>query len=366
MAKNKKTIKIDFRHYWGHFNLKNNLFVNLLKKDYNVVVDKEHPDYVFYSVYTHDRPVHSKTYGSIGGKIENFSPVIYRILRDIYYFKKERWKMPVISGNFVKIFVTLENTLPRMDKCDWAFSFRYDDEIKSPRHLRLPSYKSESPNLYKELMGKKDIEKIKKEKTKFCNYIYSNNVEFRNYFFKKLNRKKRVESWGKCCNNMGKLLPGRFDKNKKTEKSKGNLVWKPKEFLKQFKFTIAFESNNTIGFTTEKIVEAMSVNSIPIYWGNPLVHRDFNTKSFVNYHDFEREVLKKISPLLLKIPLIKILVKYYVRSKTTNKVIKRVMEIDQNEELYESYLKEPWFNDNKPTEYVKDEVIRKRLREIFG
>ena len=42
------------------------------------------------------------------------------------------------------------------------------------------------------------------------------------------------------------------------------------------------------------------------------------------------------------------------------------MEIDQNEELYESYLKEPWFNDNKPTEYVKDEVIRKRLREIFG
>ena len=127
----KKTIRIDFRHYWWHFNPKNNIFINLLKKDYNVLVDKEHPDYVFFSTYDGKRPIQSKTYGKTGKKIESFSPFLYKILREMYYFRKERWKMPILKGNFVKIFFTVESAKSNMKKCDWAFTHEYDEELKN-------------------------------------------------------------------------------------------------------------------------------------------------------------------------------------------------------------------------------------------
>ena len=58
------------------------------------------------------------------------------------------------------------------------------------------------------------------------------------------------------------------------------------DFIMDHKFTIAFENSSYPGYTTEKIFEPMLVNSIPLYWGNPLVDRDFNTKSFLNFHDY--------------------------------------------------------------------------------
>ena len=190
----KKTIRIDFRYYWWHFNPENNIFTNLLRKDYNVIIDKENPDYVFFSVYNQKRPVNSKTFGGIGRTIEKNFPSLYRILREIYYFKRERWKMPILKGNFVKIFFTVEDSKPDMNKCDWAFSYYYDEELKNSRHLRLPAYAFYAVKNPKELVKKKqNIKKILNKKTKFCAFICSNNIYFRNRFFKKLNKHKKVE-----------------------------------------------------------------------------------------------------------------------------------------------------------------------------
>ena len=58
------------------------------------------------------------------------------------------------------------------------------------------------------------------------------------------------------------------------------------QFVSQYKFNIAFENSCVRGYTTEKIMEPMTVNTLPIYWGNPLVCRDFNAASFVNVSDF--------------------------------------------------------------------------------
>jgi len=58
------------------------------------------------------------------------------------------------------------------------------------------------------------------------------------------------------------------------------------EFLKRYKFNIAFENASLPGYTTEKIVEPMAARCLPIYWGNPLIEREFNPKSFLNYFDF--------------------------------------------------------------------------------
>ena len=65
----------------------------------------------------------------------------------------------------------------------------------------------------------------------------------------------------------------------------GHRVADKRAFLADHRFTIAFENESHSGYTTEKVVEPMLVNSIPIYWGDPLIGRDFDTRSFLSAHD---------------------------------------------------------------------------------
>ena len=111
----------------------------------------------------------------------------------------------------------------------------------------------------------------------------------------------------------------------------------------------------------------MLASSIPIYWGNNLVHRDFNTKSFLNYYDFEKIEKEKIKPIFLKLPVLRWFVKKLIlEPRIIKSLIKRIIEIDQNDSLYEQYLKEPWYNDNKISKYVDDKIIENKFKEIFG
>ena len=70
--------------------------------------------------------------------------------------------------------------------------------------------------------------------------------------------------------------------------------------------------NNKIGYTTEKIYEPMMALSIPIYWGNSEVYKDFNTNSFINWNDYGSD----------------------------EKVVERIIEIDNDDDLYMDYMKE--------------------------
>ncbi|MEI6058941.1 MAG: glycosyltransferase family 10, partial [archaeon] len=196
-------------------------------------------------------------------------------------------------------------------------------------HMRLPFYVWDMIDKKNYLIKKKiDFKKIKKEKTRFCNFVYSNDIPIRNEFFKKLSSYKKIDSFGTCFNNMGPLPI-------KTEST-----YKPLSLLKKYKFTIAFETtlHPSPGYTTEKILEPMLANSIPIYWGNPKVEEEFNTKSFLNYPDFKNE----------------------------DELIKKIIEIDNDDKLYEEYLKQPWFKDNRPNIYFDEERLLKRFEEIFG
>ena len=112
-------------------------------------------------------------------------------------------------------------------------------------------------------------------KTRFCNFVYSNpRCRYRNRFFHKLSRYRHVDAAGRLYNNLGSGSDGPNDKT---------------ELLASCKFTIAFENASYPGYTTEKIVHAMLAHSLPIYWGNPCVERDFNTASFLNAHDFDSQ-----------------------------------------------------------------------------
>jgi hypothetical protein len=214
-----------------------------------------------------------------------------------------------------KIYVSGENMEPDYNECDFAVTslVRPND----PKHYRLPYYvTSVSPP---ELLVKPasfDAEKVLKSKTGFCSFVASNpRGPQRNRFFKILNRGKRVDSGGKHFNNVG------------------HRVAKKREFLGKYKFNIAFENSLAAGYTTEKLIDAMLANSIPIYWGNPEITREFNTRSFINADEFAN--LEALADHVLK--------------------------VDADDALYLSYLREPWFIDNRVPDAFRLEPLRDAL-----
>lgn len=272
----KPKLKLFFCDFWSVFDPKDNYFLDLIKDDYDIEINDKDPDFVFYSVF-----------GT----------------------QHYRYDCP-------KIFYTGENVRPDFTYCDYAFSFDYSD---NPANYRLPLYPFFDD--VSKLLIPKDIEAIIAQKRKFCNFVYSNaSQSVRNNFFKKLNAIKKVDSAGRLYNNTKFRAPNKV------------------EFVKDYKFTIAFENESYPGYTTEKIFEPMLVSSIPIYWGNPLVGRDFNSKSFLSYYDFPNE----------------------------DALIERILEIDADDALYAEYLKQPFFVDNKLNEFVEPENVRRRLIEIFS
>jgi hypothetical protein len=87
------------------------------------------------------------------------------------------------------------------------------------------------------------------------------------------------------------------------------------EFIKDYRFVIAFENASYPGYTTEKILEPFLAGCIPLYWGNPLIEKDFNRKSFLNLDN----------------------------NVTETEFIKNIIEIDTNETKAITMLTEPIF-----------------------
>jgi len=272
-----KKIKIDFSDFWGGFDKTNNYFYNLLKEEFDVEISNT-PDYLFFSVF--------------GNNHQNYK--------------------------CKKIFYTGENIAPPLGYCDWSFSFDYLDDS---RNYRLPHYLLYDG--YYELVRPKIIEDSMANR-KFCNFVASNgNCQERNQFVQQLSKYKKVDSGGRWMNNIGYAVS---DKRK---------------FQSEYKFSVAFENNayrpQHPGYTTEKVMEPMTVNSIPLYWGNPLIYKEFNTKSFVNFYDHG----------------------YF------GQMIEYIIELDNNSDKYLEKLRTPWFIDNIIPDNNKIENIKSFLYKIF-
>ena len=76
---------------------------------------------------------------------------------------------------------------------------------------------------------------------KFCNFVYSNSGNcdpIREAFFHQLCKYKKVDSGGKYLNNIGKAVGDKL------------------QFIKDYKFTIAFENSSCSGLYYRKIIGA--------------------------------------------------------------------------------------------------------------
>jgi len=272
----KKKIKIEFTDWWSGFDKTNNYFYNLLKEEFEVEISSN-PDFLFFSLFGQNH---------------------------------QRYRCK-------KIFYTGENIAPPLEYCDYSFSF----EPTVGTNYRLPHYLLYD-GYYELALEKKIDESLAKRK--FCNFVVSNgNCQQRNSFFEKLSRYKKVDSGGRYANNIGYAIP---DKRK---------------FQSEYKFSIAFENNayrpQHSGYTTEKIFEPMTVSSIPLYWGNPDIGREFNTESFINFYDFSSE----------------------------DDMIDYIIELDKDDDRYLNMLNKPWFEEYNIPDNNKIENIKSFLYKIF-
>lgn len=277
------------------------------------------------------------------------------------------------EGRFVRIGYYCENMKPDMSICDWAFGMLYEDEVADDRYLRIQWHGFDALSLVKEDL---DIDRIISQKTRFCNFIYSNPVSHRERFFTALSKYKRVDAPGKSMNNMPSIDLG---------KAEGDMWARKRTFLSQYKFTIAFENYAYAGYHTEKILDPMTVDSLPIYLGNPMIGQHFNPRSFINAQEYLHVATPFLANALAKScqPTFKELrtrnsfqnrvkrrikaqgrtFRMNIRNSDFERLVDRIIEIDRNDDLYAKYLSEPWFHNNMPP---SNEPVVNRWRQIFG
>ena len=272
----KTKIKVFFTDFWENFDFHNNIFVNTLKNDFEVEINSDEPDLLFYSW--------------LG---DNFK-----------YF------------NCIRIFYTPEVLKPRYHDCDFSLSF---EQWNDSRNLRFPNYVLY--NIIPEMLLKNVIDPVKilEAKTGFCSFVITNpNSSKRIDFFHKLSKYKKVDSGGRALNNIGGAVENKHS------------------FINKYKFNIAFENCVSPGYTTEKIVEAMAAQTIPIYWGDPMVGFEFNNSSFFNYTDYSSE----------------------------DDLIDDIIAHDKDPDKYIHKFKQSWFINEYPNQYFDIQRLRRFLYEI--
>jgi hypothetical protein len=224
----------------------------------------------------------------------------------------------------VKIFTCEENIRIPWRECDYALT---GDHLRNePRHLRFPIYARFLYHL-KQLTGRTivkpedfDARAVLDKKIRFCNFVYSNGqAQERLKFVEMLSKYKQVDCGGRVKNNLGYRVGDKL------------------KFLESYKFTIAFENSSYPGYISEKLVEPMVSNSLPIYWGCKGVGADFNTSSFIVANERKLE-----------------------------EAAEHVIHLDQNDKAYVEMMSKPWWRGNKPNMYCKDGYTLEFMRKIFS
>lgn len=281
-------IKLWFSDFYADFDPINNPFYNLLSQKYHLDLDPDNPEYLIYSCYGHG----------------------------------------FLNYNCARIFYTGENLRPDFNLCDFAIGFDYISF--EDRYVRFPNFALFEEQFDELVLSREMKQSDLDQKEFFCNFIYSNSFAdpSRDRFFNLLSQYKKIDSPGRHLNNISYPIGDRFSTS---------WMFSKIEFQSQCKFSIAFENSLSPGYTTEKILHSFISRTIPIYWGNPEVIKDFNPRSFINCHDW----------------------------KSFEDVVKKVIEIDRDNELYLSIVNEPPFRKNIVPPYLQKEFLLNFFDSIF-
>jgi len=212
------------------------------------------------------------------------------------------------------LFYCGENVIPDFNICDFAISsvkIQYEN-----RNLWIPcshiSTLSHVPDNTREITP----ELLNR---KFCSFIYSQDklgkgAKYRKIFCEQLMQKyKHVDCPGRILHNMeSELLTKREDFQ--------NWHASKLHFLNGYKFNIAFENSDAPGYITEKLSDCYIANTVPIYWGSSADIAPYPKESMICANNYN----------------------------SIDDLIARIIEVDNNDELYLSILRaNPFIKENK-------------------
>jgi hypothetical protein len=304
-----------------------NFFIFVLSKKYNVVIDPINPDLVIYSNLNFNEHM-------IDTKLKD-KPKVH----DHNDMSK---KFIFVSGEVADFGSMLD-----MDN-HWAIGYQ---KFTHEKYLRQPSGIFDVWTLFDEsrltdspfnwLTTTRDYEKIKLRNNRFCSITQASHNDFREQVFNKLCEYKTVTSSGPWKQNidpseslnrhqwLDSIYSGRMDGLTYREKIK---------FFENYKFNISIHYTNTPYILQEKLFHAYFSGAIPIFYGNEFIYEEgFNPKSFINLHEFNN----------------------------LDDFLDLIKRIDTDEKLYESYIKEPIYVNNKLPEYMDFDYTLSFLEKII-
>ena len=205
------------------------------------------------------------------------------------------------------------------------------NDIKQERVFNFPYAFDTHLEKIQDLIEIKKQNLYKEEKKIFCAFVVANpNAKDRIHFFKKLSKYKKIDSLGPVFHNT--KIPEYLIKKYKHEEIDLDTALKTiqysfvtnayllnQELFREYKFVICFENSYFNNYVTEKLPNVMMANSIGIYRGAPNIGEFFNTKSFINFDDYGSD----------------------------EAMIKKIIELDQDDEKYQKMLQEPFFVNNE-------------------
>lgn len=271
-----KKIKLQYCDFWDSFKPESSFFTRALKNKFEVEIVKENPDLLIYGVF-------GSQHNSIKAK--------------------------------TKLAFSQENSFPNFSECDYAIS---SVKVHVPgRTFYFPAalyYISSMSQEIAALDTKSFPITQELSERKFCCFVYSQaqiglGAVMRRVFASKLMEYKHVECPGRVLHNT----------NVPELTARGSEDWHESKlnYLRKFKFVIAFENSDNIGYISEKLLDAYMTNTIPIYWGSTADVSPFPKESMICAADYP----------------------------TLDALIEKIKKVDTDPELYLSILKaNPLYN----------------------
>jgi hypothetical protein len=279
-----KKIKVHFLDWYDWImpgSSQDNIFLYLLKKNFDVILDDKNPDVLFYSLYFGAH----KNYNNCLKIYVNSEPMNYNDLS--LYPSDSRHIVAINDSDYM--FTSYQSNISKNYYMPIFLLWLY-------HHIKVTKIVEsfESLTKYREIT----------DKNRFCIFLHKNhNAEKRNQLLSKVTQYKQVEFRSDSISNnycsLGKI-----------------------NGIKNFKFSFAMQNHyykenkyNYVvpGLIDEKIIESLIAGTIPLYYGNENVGDYINSESIINFHDFESD----------------------------ERFIQKIIDIDSNNKLFEDYLRQP-------------------------
>jgi alpha(1,3/1,4) fucosyltransferase len=111
-------------------------------------------------------------------------------------------------------------------------------------------------------------------------------------------------------------------------------------WYKSYKFAIVFEIMDKRGYISEKLVDAVLANTLPVYWGPPDIMELINMDAIVYCEPEEDDSFKTC--------------------------IEEIKLLDQDDEQYMERLSQPLFKDNKLPKWMQWENLAGRVIDVYN